>query len=390
MKISFFSNYLNEHQLPLCQAWESMDGIEFTFIALSQQGGNAGRRNMNNEFPFVLREYEGEELSRAALKHAIEDDLVIFGHMGGKEQYVRARVDKGGISFRSTERPLKKGYLWRFFPLKAARMHNWFTKYSNKNMYILCASAFAAGDLSLCGWPVSKCYRWGYFPDSGSFGLRGFSGCEPISILWASRFIDWKRPFAPLELAKSLKDRGYNFRMIVAGDGPLRNKMISFIKENKLSGTVSMPGMLSGEETKKLMLQSDIFLATSSCKEGWGATVNEAMGAGCAVVASASIGSAPFLVNDGNNGFLYDDLSDDDLMIKVCRLLDDRSLIENLGMAARRTIDSAWSAKIAANRLVMLAKSIQAGDDCPFASGPCSLSLSLENGWYHKKGDVVG
>ncbi len=345
---------------------------------------------MNNEFPFVLREYEGEEPSRAALKHAIEDDLVIFGHMGGKEQYVRARVCKGGLSFRMTERPLKKGYLWRFFPPKAVRMRNWFTRYGSKNMYILCASAFATGDLSLCGWPISKCYRWGYFPDSGPFESRVFSGREPVSILWASRFVDWKRPFAPLELAKSLKDKGYNFRMTVAGDGPLRNKMISFIDDNKLSDTVNMPGMLSGEETKKLMLQSDVFLATSSCKEGWGVTVNEAMGAGCAVVASASIGSAPFLINDGCNGFLYDDLSDGDLAKKVCDLLDNRSLIEDFGVAAKKTIDSTWSAKIAANRLVMLAESIQAGDYCPFTAGPCSLSPSLENGWYHKKDDVVG
>ena len=68
---------------------------------------------------------------------------------------------------------------------------------------------------------------------------------------------------------------------------------------------VTFVGALSSEDTLALMRGSDVFLATSNRKEGWGATVNEAMAAGCAVVASNQIGSAPFLIDSGVDGVIF-------------------------------------------------------------------------------------
>ena len=385
MKLTFFSNYLNEHQLPLCLAWDAMDDVDFTFVALAEQGGNAGRQNMNNDYDFVLREYESDQLAAEALRHATEDDVVIFGHMGGKEQFVKSRMALDKISFRSTERSLKRGYLWRFFPPKALRMRDWFTQYKKQDMYILCVSAFAAGDLKLCGWPLEKSFNWGYFPDSGHTNNYGHAPAKPASILWAARLIEWKRPFVPLKLAERLKESGYEFHLTIAGDGPLRSEMLAYIEAHNISDVVDMPGLLMGDEIKRQMGESDIYLTTSSCKEGWGTTVNEAMGAGCAVVASASIGSAPFLIDDGVNGFLYDDLDEDDLYLKACKLLEDRTLAANFGTIAAAEMNSTWSAEEAAKRFLVLAKSLESGKESPYAFGPCAPAKFLKNGWYHKK-----
>lgn len=38
MILSFFSNYLSEHQLHLCKAFGRMEGVEFTFAALAGAG----------------------------------------------------------------------------------------------------------------------------------------------------------------------------------------------------------------------------------------------------------------------------------------------------------------------------------------------------------------
>jgi len=47
----------------------------------------------------------------------------------------------------------------------------------------------------------------------------------------------------------------------------------------------------------------DIFVL-SSFNETWGLVVNEAMNAGCAIIASDQVGSAADLVRDGKNGFV--------------------------------------------------------------------------------------
>ena len=47
-------------------------------------------------------------------------------------------------------------------------------------------------------------------------------------------------------------------------------------------------------------------------QEGWGAVLNEAMNSGCACIASHAIGSAGFLIEHGENGFVYRDGDMDD------------------------------------------------------------------------------
>lgn len=384
VKISFFSNYLNEHQLPLCLSLCRQNDVDFTFIALAKNGGNAGRSNMNEDFPFVLREYEGNNQKQAMI-HVDQDDIVIFGHMCGKEEYVSRRMSHGSLSFRATERLLKRGLWWRFAPPKAMRMYKMFMKYKKKPMYVLCTSAYASYDLTLSGWPQEKCYKWGYFPeiDSPQAVIKRDSTC--CSIVWASRFVQWKRPLEPLSLAKKLKESGYCFQLEMAGDGPMMPDVRKYVADNDLSDVVVIKGMLDSAKTRELMLNADIFLTTSSRKEGWGVTVNEAMASKCAVVASASIGSAPFLIKDGVNGFLYDDLSENDLYSKVAALLDNPALMQKMAIRAKATMGSEWSAAEAAKRLQNLGASLLAGKPISYLEGPCSPAVVYKDGWYAKK-----
>ena len=391
MKLSFFSNYLNEHQLPLCNAFATLEGVEFTFVALSEQGGNAGRSNLNTAFSFVLREYEDEKSSAEAKRHAENDDIVIFGHLCGKEQYVKQRMRRNLLSFRATERLLKRGLWWRFAPPKALRTYRWFIQFKKKQMYILCISSYASFDLALSGWPIEKCFKWGYFSEaSPALEERECDSGKTLSIVWAARLVQWKRPLAPLYLAQKLKLAGYSFRLELAGDGPLMDEMKRFVDGNDLSDCVTLHGMLGGDEVKELMRRGDIYITTSSREEGWGITVNEAMAAGCAVVASASIGSAPFLIDDGVNGLLYDDLSDDDLFLKVSRLLDNPEYRHSMAACAHETVMGEWSPGGAAKRFVRLGESLLAGNPVVFETGPCSNADVLKDGWYHAKTREVG
>ncbi len=369
MKVSFFSNYFNSHQLPLSLEFANVDGVEYTFISLMQSEGLVGRRCLDFDYPFVLREYEGGFAVNEAMQHAIEDDVVIFGDMAGKEQYVRERAGTGKMFFRYAERLLKRGDWWRYVPPKAYRTWNQFGRYRDANMRVLCASAYTARDLAMFGFPKNKCLKWGYFPDAKVYHERTWkNGMQKGLILGsAQRLIPLKRVDIQIKLAHRLKEDGYCFELKIAGDGPERDELERLKADLGLDDCVEFLGELDRDEVQRFMRESDVFLATSNRREGWGATVGEAMASGCCVVASDAMGSAPFLIKDGENGCLFHDGKTENLVEVVKTLFDKAKMIENFGRKAIETIDGEWGARTACRRLLACC---EYGDI--FSDGPIS------------------
>ena len=372
MKLTMFSNFLNAHQLPLCNQFAAMDDVEFTFVSLLNTDGVVGRLPLDDDYSYVLKEYEDN--SKSAMDHAISDDVVIFGDMAGKEQYVRARAKTGKLFFRYAERLLKRGDWWRFFPLKIYRTWNMFGRYKSSNMYVLCASAYTARDLSLFGFPSGKCLKWGYFPE-----LPAVQRCdrinqsEPIKMCSVQRLIPLKRVDWQIRLAAELKANGYRFCLRVAGDGPDRARLEELIENLKVSDCVTLLGELDKESVADLMSSSDIFLATSNRKEGWGATINEAMAAGCCVVASDEMGSVPFLINNGLNGVSVH-IDDGDMLYRlITALFNNPDTMAKMGIMAKKTIEDTWNAQEARKRFVTLSNGLRESRDlCNPVDGPLS------------------
>ena len=272
MKITFFSNYLNAHQLPLALAFDSMQGVEYTCVSLTFGGGNVGRTNLDHDYSFVVRAYDGEAEATEAMRHALEDDIVVFQHMDGHEEYVRARAATEKPFFRATERLLKRGNWWRWMPPKIYRTWSWFTRYKNSPMKVLCISGYAADDLSKFGFPVDKCLKWAYFPqvDSAPVEARESLLQRDVVLSSAQRLVSWKRVDLQVRLAAKLKEAGIAFRLYIAGDGPDRDSLEVMAKGLDVDAEVAFLGTLSREDASRLMRKSDIFLSTSNRKEGWG------------------------------------------------------------------------------------------------------------------------
>lgn len=377
MRVAFFSNFLNSHQLPLAREFDAMEGVQYTFVSLLRTEGVVGRESLDREYPFVLREYEGEAEAAEAMRHAVEDDVVVFGDMAGKERYVRARARTGRLFFRYAERLLKRGDWWRFAPPKVYRTWDRFTRYKEANMYVLCASAYTARDLAMFGFPTEKCLKWGYFPDVEVYDgpKAALPGCRTLCS--AQRLIPWKRVDLQLRLASRLKGEGLGFVLRIAGDGPERPRLEAMALELGVGDCVEFLGELTHEQTIQLMRDSEVFLATSNRKEGWGATINEAMASGCCVIASEEMGAAPFLIEDEVSGILYRDESIDELTEAVARLLASKDEIVRMGLAAGRVICDSWSAGSAARRLLLVADSGEQPE-----GGPTSLAEAGGRGAY--------
>lgn len=383
MKVVFVSNYLSPHQLPF--SLEMTGKCEYYFCAttpFNKQRLSVGYEDLNHKYAWVIPAYLSDEDKKTAKKVIDEADAVIFG--SAPEEYIENRLKNGKVVFRYTERLYKTYTCPLKFPLRTIKFKKLY--YNYKNQYLLCASAYTAYDFSRSRAFLNRTYKWGYFPKTKDCDLgRLTDGKDSGSILWVGRLIGWKHPEYAVMLAKRLKEDGYKNTITIVGAGEVEESLKSVARAFNLDNVMFLGG-ISNEEARRLMERSEIFLFTSDKREGWGAVVNEAMNAHCAVVASASCGSVPFMIKDGENGLIFESENFNDFYKKVRYLIDNPKKRKELSYNAYVTVKEEWNEKIAAERLLTLINEVLSGNDNPdvYESGVCSKAEIIKDNWYKK------
>ena len=376
MNVVFFSNYLTHHQIPFCEAMCKIEGMDFTFVSTMpmEQERKDGGWELGKAYPYELKAYADEDSAQKAMELAKNSDVMIIG--SAPETYVKARMRAGKdkLTLRYSERIYKTGRWRALSPRGALNRFNSYFRYIGKPLYMLCASAYTAGDLAMLGSYLGRCYKWGYFPATKTYDSIDeiMEQKEKNTLLWTARFIDWKHPEIPVEIARRLKTDGYDFRLDMIGTGVMKEEIQTLIDENDLQDQVKLLGTMSPEEVRHQMEKHQLFLFTSDQNEGWGAVLNEAMNSACCTVADGRIGSVPFMVQHGKNGYVYQKGSVDQLYNQVKDLLDHPEKTKAMGKCAYETVVDCWSAEPAAKRLIALIQALQQGKKTPYKSGPCS------------------
>ena len=373
MKIVFVSNYYNHHQSALSEEFFRQTGGNYVFIATSRMSLEREKLGYSIVKPhFVIESYKDNETYNRCIKLINEADVVIVG--SAPEKMIRKRMRSGKLVFRYSERIYKSKKKLLQLPFRFIKYH--WDNYPYKNVYMLCASAYAARDYAITGMFKGKTFKWGYFP-----AMKNYENIEkliadktPASILWVARLIEWKHPDASIRVAKRLKQAGYNFQLSLIGNGELEENIKKMIISEGLQDCVQMLGAMPPGEVRRYMEKSEIFLFTSDFNEGWGAVLNESMNSACAVVASHAIGSVPFLINDGENGFIYRYGDEDDLFNNVKFLLDNPEKRKQISLSAYKTMAEVWNAQVAAKRFLEVCQGILFDQQIFFESGVMSKS----------------
>ena len=381
MKIVFLSNFLNHHQLPLCQALHRLTAGDFTFVATTpvpQDRLDFGYADMNRAYPFVLRAYDGQAESQKAMTLVESADVVIHG--SAPWEYLEERLAHKKLTFLYSERLYKTGFqVWKW-PVRLWR-HYWrFARH--KNLYMLCASAYTAYDYSRTLTFLGKTYKWGYFPEVQTYDVEALLDAKrKNSILWAGRFLELKHPEHVVEVAQRLKAEGCDFHLTMLGNGDLLEQTRRQVAELGLEDTVSLPGAVPADAVRDYMEKAGIYLFTSDRNEGWGAVLNESMNSGCAVVACNAIGSVPFLLKDGETGLTYESGNVEQLYTHAKTILNDPEKCRALGRKAYESMVSQWNAETAAKRLLELSQALLAGNARPdlYDDGPCSKAEIIKD-----------
>lgn len=376
MKIVFFSNFLNPHQLAFCKEIIKIPDMDFTFVATQAFDSTvvtSGFSDMNLQYNFCLPSYLNSENSSLADKLCMESDIAIIG--SAPKKYLKLRLKENKITFRYSERIFKPLNGSKFNPITILGMIKGNTIYNNKPLFMLCASAYTAQDFRFVGAYKNKSFKWGYFPKGSDKTLEELrelkaQNIKPV-ITWAGRMVQYKHVEYAIETAIYLKDNNIDFLMNIIGDGETQLLAKDLVIQHRLNENVKFLGSISNTETITQLEKTNIFIATSDYNEGWGAVVNEAMSAGCAVVASSAMGCVPFLIEDGVNGLSFPFENKSIMFEKVKEVVLNQEFCKVLSENAKKTIVNTWNAKTAAENLSILCNELMYNKSLTNKNGPC-------------------
>jgi phosphatidylinositol alpha-mannosyltransferase len=130
-------------------------------------------------------------------------------------------------------------------------------------------------------------------------------------------------------------------RLIVVGEGDLREECERYVAQNRLANVVFV-GFVTNDELRRYYRTAHIFCAPSTGFESQGIVLLEAMAAGRPIVATSIAGYAS-VITDGQQGWLVPPGDSMSLAVAMGSLLGNEALRDRMGRAGLQTAQSyAW------------------------------------------------
>lgn len=137
----------------------------------------------------------------------------------------------------------------------------------------------------------------------------------PIKLISACSLIGLKNVDKVIRAVLILKNKGYQARLDICGDGPLKDYLITLVKELGLIDQVVFHGFLPRQTVLEKMRESNVFLMPSA-PETLGLAFLESMASGCVVVGHRGWG-IDGIIKDGVDGFLVNSPTPEEIAHKV-------------------------------------------------------------------------
>ena len=165
---------------------------------------------------------------------------------------------------------------------------------------------------------------------------RAVLGINPqeFVILCISRLVSWKRVDRIIRAMPAIVRRHPNCRLIVGGDGDLREELAALCRKLGVAERVTFLGRVGHERVRSLLVAADLFVSLYDISN-LGNPVLEALAAGKCILTLDVGGTSEVIVN-GDNGRLltYHDLPR--LAGAVCELIENADLRRKLERNAKQ------------------------------------------------------
>jgi glycosyltransferase involved in cell wall biosynthesis len=150
-----------------------------------------------------------------------------------------------------------------------------------------------------------------------------------VTLAFVARLIEAKGPLVLIR-ALSVALEKVSCCLVVAGDGPMRERIATLVPNLNLGKHVIMTGQLEHDEVWELLSKADIFILPTWHEEGFPVAILEAMAAGLPIITTRAGGISDWLKEDVNALYvIQQDVNS--LAEKIILLCEDASLRERIG-----------------------------------------------------------
>jgi glycosyltransferase involved in cell wall biosynthesis len=170
-------------------------------------------------------------------------------------------------------------------------------------------------------------------------------------VLFVGNLIPRKGLHYLIEAAKQVLKEHKETQFVVAGEGPLKNKLISYTKHQGVRSNFTFLGRIPEADINGLYNCADVF-ASPSIQEGQGITLLEAQATAKPVVAF-NVSAIKEVVKNKETGLLVEPNSTE-LAKGISSLLSDRGLREKMGNSARQFVSDNFSWDICADKMFQI------------------------------------
>ena len=177
--------------------------------------------------------------------------------------------------------------------------------------------------------------RWGIRP--GQFVLGILARIEP-----------YKGHLHILEAVKSLTDQGRDLRLLIAGTGDFEPELREHAERMGLSDRVAFLGFQS--DVAGFLSVLDLQLNASYGTETSSLSVLEGLSMGLPAVVS-TYGGNPWLIDDGQDGLLFENRNSADLARCIARLMDEPDTLDSMRGRAVEIFEARFTARIFAQNI---------------------------------------
>jgi glycosyltransferase involved in cell wall biosynthesis len=165
-----------------------------------------------------------------------------------------------------------------------------------------------------------------YINDIEERECADFNIKPPLKLLLVSQLIKRKQCHVALVAVKKLLDHGHSVTLDCFGTGPMKRKLVDYVRKNNLSGSVFFNDY--DPNLEKNYCKYDILIHTAN-NEGLGAVIIEAMANQVPVIAT-KIGGITDLIDDQETGLLFEAGNCTMLMDKIIYLSTHSNLIRKI------------------------------------------------------------
>lgn len=181
-------------------------------------------------------------------------------------------------------------------------------------------------------------------------------------ILFVGRLVEKKGVSVLLEATHKILQQYPGLKLLIVGDGPERDKLEAQCKELKIELSVEFLGALKQNQLPEIYSLASIAVMPSiidsrNDQEGLGLVAIEAMGCGCAVIAS-SLPAVEDIVENGVNGVLVKSGDSVELANAIENLLVNTKTKNKIASMARESVVKKFDWQVVVNKYQKIIESI--------------------------------